>query len=158
MNIKNSVDLWDIVGMPLADIAKLDVEQIANLHAQLAEAKANVSNLSDILAAATNEKFGERAADERRKASKDTGTIRLKEGSFVVIADLPKKVEWDQDELKIAANALREMGEPVMDYIDTVMKVSETKFNGWPTSLKSIFAAARTVSTGKPTYKIEKAK
>ena len=50
------------------------------------------------------------------------------------------------------------MGEPVSDYVTTTIKVSETKYGGWPTSLKSIFAAARTVATGKPTYKIEKAK
>jgi hypothetical protein len=32
--------------------------------------------------------------------------------------------------------------------------VSETKFNAWPETLKSAFEAARTVKSGKPSYRL----
>jgi hypothetical protein len=158
MTIPNRIDIKAMLSAQISEIAALDIEQLAMLAEEVAAAKAEAAKASSILSVAMNERFGHLATAARALAKKDTGTVRVRSGDYVVIADLPKEVEWDQAELKVAVDAIAKMGEPVSDYVTTTLKVSETKYGGWPTSLKSIFAAARTVATGKPTYKIEKAK
>ena len=36
----------------------------------------------------------------RAEAGKDTGTVRFVDNDFTVIADLPKRVKWDQAKLQ----------------------------------------------------------
>ncbi len=43
--------------------------------------------------------FGEQAHGARQASGKDTGTVRLVEDGVIVIADLPKRVDWDQAQL-----------------------------------------------------------
>ena len=40
------------------------------------------------------------------------------------------------------------------EYVDISYRISETKFNAWPESLKSAFAPARTLKTGKPGFRL----
>ena len=39
-------------------------------------------------------------------------------------------------------------------WIGTDKVISETKFNAWPETLKSAFAPARTLRTGKPSFRL----
>jgi hypothetical protein len=50
---------------------------------------------------------------------------------------------------RIAAN-----GEDPAEYVEISYRISETKFNAWPETLKSAFEAARTVKSGKPSYRL----
>jgi hypothetical protein len=45
-------------------------------------------------------------------------------------------------------------GDDPSQYVEVTYRVSETKFNAWPESLKSAFALARTLRTGKPGFRL----
>ena len=49
---------------------------------------------------------------------------------------------------------ITESGDDPKQYVEITFRVSETKFNAWPITLKSSFEAARTVKTGKPSYRL----
>jgi hypothetical protein len=75
------------------EIAELPVEMLAVLQheidARIKRDKAAKARLDGALSL----RYATRAAEERRAAGKDTGTIRFDDGDFTVIADLPKRVE-----------------------------------------------------------------
>jgi hypothetical protein len=84
----------------------------------------------------------------------DTGVVHFDDGDVRVTADLPKKVEWDQTRLAEMTRRITESGDDPRQYVEITYRVSETKFNAWPETLKSAFEAARTVKTGKPSYRL----
>ena len=69
-----------------------------------------------------------------------------------VTADQPKRVSWDQPQLAAIAQRIAASGERVEDYLDVEFSVPESRFNNWPTALRSQFEAARTVKPGKPSF------
>ncbi|HRF73947.1 MAG TPA: hypothetical protein PL117_14355 [Accumulibacter sp.] len=69
-------------------------------------------------------------------------------------ADLPKKVEWDQKQLVAIARRIAATGDDPSEYLDLTYRVSETRFTAWPKSLKTAFAPARTVKTGKAGFRL----
>ena len=71
-----------------------------------------------------------------------------------MIADLTKKVDWDQAELATLVAAIRaEDGDPA-EYVDTLFRVPERKYAAWPRHIRTAFERARTVKTGKPTFRL----
>ena len=100
-------------------------------------------------------RFGERAQALRQLAGKTTGTVRFEDDGFTVVADLPKRLEYDQRKLKAAVEALRKWGENPEDYVSVEFKVSVTKYHAWPSEVRKLFEPARTLKTGKPIYKLE---
>ena len=85
---------------------------------------------------------------------KDSGTVRLDVGEVMVIADLPKRVDWDQEELATLVAAIRAEDQDPGEYVDTVYRVPERKYAAWPRHIRTAFAPARTVKTGKPTFQL----
>ena len=80
-------------------IAFLDTAILARLSHELADAKASLTDVEAKLGVALDYKFGEAARERRLAEGKDTGRVRLYGGDFVIVADHPKRVEWDQREL-----------------------------------------------------------
>ena len=153
--VTNRVTLAQLANLPTLEVQALPLPQIAMLledvAAMMREAKAH----SDRLQAALHACFGAEAAFARRAEDKLTGTITLAVEGSKVRCDLPKKVEWDQRRLAEAVEMVRSWGEPVGDYVTIEYKVSETAYAAWPSSIRAVFEPARTVSAGKPTYKID---
>ena len=84
---------------------------------------------------------------------KDTGTVRFEDNGFIVVADLPKRVKWDQHRLKEVVELIRSgWGENPADYVKVKFEVSERAYDAWPARLKELFVGARTVETGRPSY------
>lgn len=152
----NRVNLAQLREMTAEQAARLPVDQIAMLLEDLAEAKAALKQSDDLLHAALNYRYAERAALVREAQGKNTGTVSLDDGEFTIRADLPKSVEWDEKGLIVVEERLVSMGEPPDDYIQHRRVVSEAAYQRWPSSLQSMFAPYRTVGVGKPTYKIER--
>ena len=96
----------------------------------------------------------DRAAAARRAEGKDTGTVRLDDGEVTVIADLPKKVEWDQAELATLVAAHPRRGRRPGRVRRHVFRVPERKYAAWPRHIRTAFERARTVKTGKPTFRL----
>jgi len=139
-------------------LTELDALPIAQLDArirQVGELKDTARHYEDALYAVMNKRFSERANQARQDAGKHTGTVRFEVDGYVVIADLPKRLEYDQPKLKGAVDALRKWGENPDDYVGIEIKVSETKYNAWPPAVRQLFEPARTLKVGKPSYKLE---
>ena len=154
----NRCTLAQLREMTVEQAATLPIDQIASLLEDVATEKAVVKHLDDLLSGALNYRYAERAALLRQAKGTNTGTVSMDDGEFVVRADLPKKVEWDSSLLNEAVEAIRSWGEDPSEYVAIEVKVAESRYNAWPTPIRSLFEPARTVSAGRPTYKVERAK
>ena len=150
----NQPDPQDPMTLPIDEIADLPAETLATLQektdAQLKAARAAVAKLDQALAV----RYADKAATARRRAGKDTGTVRIEDGPVTIVADLPKRVEWDQGQLATMVERIRAAGEDPAEYVDIAFKVPERKYGAWPESIREGFAAARTVRPGKPTFRL----
>lgn len=155
----NRVTIDDIPAMPLGDIAALPPDQLALLIEEAAGALDRARRLKDRLHGALDLKYGARACAARATGSKAIGAVRFQDGDFVVIADLPKRVRWDQTRLAEAVETIRrDWNDDPEQYVRSELKVAETAYASWPAAIRRLFDPARTVETGKPTYRIEPAK
>lgn len=145
--------------LPLGEIASLPVGQLMLLQEEMTELKARTRHLDELLNAALALRFGDRAQAQRRAQGKDTGTIRLDdEDGIVVVCDLPKKADYDQEKLRAAVQTIQSWGSDPREYVTTEIKVSEMKYSAWPSEIRALFEPARTVKFGKPTYRLERRK
>lgn len=155
MRIANHLTLGDLTTMPAAELAATAADQLALLQEDVERALATAKTAKERLDDALALKYGERAQAARRAEGKDTGVTRLEDGQVLVIAELPKRVDWDQPMLAALAERIRGSGEDPAEYLDITMKVPERKYAAWPETIRSAFAPARTVKTGKPTFRLE---
>ena len=155
MTLPNHTTFQDLLQMPVGDVVALPAEQLALLQEDIEDNLRCAKLAKDWLDGALALKYGERAAALRREAGKDTGTIRLADGDVTVIADLPKKIEWDQAQLTTLVERIRAGGEDPAEYVSTELKVSERAFTAWPESIRQNFEPARTVRTGALKVKLE---
>ena len=144
----NSPTVDDLPRLGPQDIALLPVALLADLQREVDDRLKRCKAAKARLDAALEIRFADRAAEERRAAGKDTGTVRLVDGDFTVIADLPKKVEWDQDRLAAMVERIRAAGDDPAQYVDVAFKVPERKYAAWRAAIRAGFEPARTVRPG----------
>jgi hypothetical protein len=150
----NRPRLGDIPTMPIGEIAALPPDLLALLQEEAEDAAKAARSLADWLHGAIGLRYGDRAAAARRAEGKDTGTVRLDDGEVTVIADLPKKVEWDQATLGRMVARIRAAGDDPTEFVETTFRVSERKYGAWPAAIRDGFEAARTVKPGKPSFRL----
>ena len=154
MTIPNHITLADIPAMPVGEIAALPADQLALLQEAAQQNLQRAKTVSDWLEGAIALKYADRAAECRRDAGKDTGTVRINDGNVTVTADLPKRIDWDQALLAQIAENIATAGEDPAEFIETTLKVSERKYAALPESWRKGFEPARTVRTGKPKFRL----
>jgi hypothetical protein len=152
MSIPNRTTLEHLRAMSASDVATLPINHLALLLDDAAELRADAKSTMDLLHDALHLRFADAAAAMRRADGKDTGRVRLTEHGVEIVADLPKRVEWDQAQLADAVRVLRDWGEDPDDYLATELRVPEARFTAWPPRIRALFEPARTVSTGRPSY------
>jgi hypothetical protein len=140
--------------MPVSDVIALPAEHLALLQTDAREALDAAKRMQDWIEAAIALRYEQRAIGARAAAGKDTGTVRFLDGSVEVTADLPKKVEWNQPRLATLAEQIRAGGEDPGEYVEISFKVAERAYAGWPERIRGAFEPARTVRTGKPSYRL----
>ncbi|CUA98910.1 MULTISPECIES: hypothetical protein [Hyphomicrobiales] len=155
MTIPNHITLGDLRTMQIAAIVALPPEQLALLQDAASEALRSAKATSDWLEGAIALKYADRAVMARMEASKDTGTVRFEDGAVTVIAELPKRVDWDQAQLADLVERISAAGDDPTEYVDVSFKVPERKYAAWPESIRQSFAPARTVRTGALKVKLE---
>jgi hypothetical protein len=154
VNAPNHPQLGDLPTTPIGEIASLPPAVLALLQDEAEDALKAARHLADWLHGAIALRYADRTAAARRTEGKDSGTIRLDDGEITVIADLPKRVDWDQDELATLVAAIRaEDGDPG-EYVDTLFRVPERKYAAWPRHIRTAFERARTVKAGKPSFRL----
>ena len=143
-----------VLATPAGTLAQQPAELLFSIKNAAADLLASGKALSDHIDLALDFKWSERARNLRHDAGKDTGVVHFDDGNVRVTADLPKKVDWDQARLAEITRRITDSGDDAKQYVEISYRVSETKFNAWPETLKSAFEAARTVKSGKPSYRL----
>ena len=119
-------------------------EHIKNLQMSLSETMEDIENM-----------VYEEINQQRAVAGKETGTISLLISGVTVKQDIPKKVEWDQDILKDIYTKIKDADDDPALYIGVKYNVPEKSFSTFPAQVQNMFNPARTIKTGKPSYKFE---
>ena len=145
---QNTPSVEEMLNMPAGELAQMPVELLAGLQAELTHAARQLKSATARFNSALEVRYATRAAEARRACGKDTGTVRLADGNYTVVADLPKRVDWDQDKLtQIAAN-IADSGEDPSEFIDAKLTISERKYGALPEAWRKGFEPARTVKVG----------
>lgn len=151
---QNCPSLPDLPDLPPQEIAALPPDVLVVLQqeseAALKQAKAAKARLD----AALVQKYGAQAAGARREAGKDTGTVRFADGDITVVADLPKRVDWDQAQLAAMVERIRAAGDDPAEYVEIGFKVAERSYAAWPRAIRDGFEPARTVRPGQLTIQL----
>jgi hypothetical protein len=145
---ENTPSVDDMLNMPTGELAQMPVELLAALQAELDHAGKQLKAATARFSTALEVRYATRAAEARRACGKDTGTVRLVDGGYTVVADLPKRVDWDQEVLTQIARNIADSGEDPAEFIDTKLSVSERKYGALPEAWRKGFEPARTVRTG----------
>jgi hypothetical protein len=154
----NTPGIDELINLPAGEIAQLPVELLAAMQREIDAAARQMKAVTARLSSALEIRYATRAAEARRACGKDTGTVRLVDGDFTVIADLPKQVAWDQDLLAQMVERIRTAGGNPTQYVDIAFKVPERKYAAWPDVIRIDFEPARTVGHGKPSFQLEPAR
>jgi hypothetical protein len=150
-----SVTLADFPHLTLQQIANLPAAELARLQQEVDAKLREAKSISAAFGDALDHRYGQRAKQARAAQEKDTGTVRFEDNGFIVVADLPKRVKWDQQRLKELVDLIRSgWGEDPADYVKVKFEVSERAYDAWPARLKELFTPARTVETGKASYEL----
>lgn len=139
---------------PAGELAELSSESLFKLKNDAADLLAAAKAIVEHVDRALDLRYARRAHQLRLAAGKDTGVVHFDDGQVRITADLPKKVEWDQAKLNDITRRIAANGEDPTEYVEISYRISETKFNAWPETLKSAFAPARTLKTGKPGFRL----
>jgi hypothetical protein len=150
----NQLTPHQVLAMPAGDLALQTSESLFQLKNNAADLQALAKAVVDHLDRALDLKYSKQAHALRLAAGKDTGVVHFDDGHVQVTADLPKKVDWDQKKLADLVRRMTANGDNPAEYVEISYRVSETKFNAWPETLKSAFAPARTLKTGKPGFRL----
>ncbi len=154
MTIPNRITLDNLPTMPVGEVATLPGDQLALLKQDADERLRTAKTLCDWLDGAIALKYGDQAQEVRRAEGKDTGTVRLHDGPLTVVAELAKRVDWDQATLANLVERIRADGADPTEYVDIAFSVPERKYTAWPKDIRQEFEPARTVRTGKPKFRL----
>ena len=138
----------DLPSLSAAEIAALPVELLAILQREIDERLKRDKAAKTRFDAGLLIRYATRAVEERLLLAKDTGTVRFDDGDFTVVADLPKRVDWDQDKLAAMVARIRAADDDPAQYVDIAIKVPERKYTAWPDAIREGFEPARTVRPG----------
>lgn len=150
----NRPQLTTIRSLPIGEIAQLPAEHLALLQEDATAALDASKKAKDWIEAAIVLRFSERAQALRREVGKDTGTVRFEQDGVTVVADLPKRVDWDQALIAAVVERIRAGGDDPDQYVEIAIKVPERKYTAWPDHIRRQFEPARTVRTGKPSISL----
>jgi len=150
--LSNRTTLAQMREMDTGQIAQVPIDHLVLLADDVAELKADAKQVGDKFAAALHARFGDQAAVTRRMEGKDTGRVRLVMDGVEIVADLPRKTEWDQKRLAEAVAVILTWEENPADYVAIEMSVPETRYSAWPPRIRALFEPARTVAAGRPSY------
>lgn len=135
----------------LAGVAAIDLMQV---QAEATELLRKTKELKDWVDGAIALKYDQQVKAIRQQLGKDTGTIHFDDEGVRITSDLPKKPVWDQTKLAEIAQRISASGDNPAEFLDISYKIAERKYTAWPENLRTVFEPARTLKTGKPTFRL----
>lgn len=154
MTFLNHITLEALPRLPIAEIVALPAAELARLQKDADEALRKAKLTVAWLDSALTQKYAERSRAARADAGKDFGVARITDGGITVVADLGKKVEWDESQLSALMERIAADGENPRDYIEVSLRVSERKYASWLPYIRKAFEPARTVQAGRETFEL----
>ena len=151
---ENTPSVDDMLNMPVTELALMPPNLLAAVQAEIDVATERMKAVTERFALALEVRYAARASECRQAEGKDTGTIRFEDDGVTVIADLAKRIDWDQAKLAQIAENIVSAGEDPAEFIDTKLSVSERKYGALPESWRKGFEPARTVRAGKPKFRL----
>jgi hypothetical protein len=151
---ENIPSVTDALNLPVTELALLPPTLLAAIQGEIDVASDRMKAVVERFALALEVRYATRALECRREAGKDTGTTRFDDNGVTVIAELSKRIDWDQAKLAQIAENIASAGEDPAEFIDTKLSVSERKYGALPESWRKGFEPARTVRTGKPKFRL----
>lgn len=127
--------LADLHDASVADVVALPLSVLATLQEECAALEARTKRIKGVLDAALEQRYGK---------SNGPGTRHVTEGAFQIDVVTPKKVDWDTDALNDMA-AIDEL----LEWIDFVPKVAESRYKAAPERIRKRLDEARTEGVGK---------
>jgi len=154
MTILNHITLEALVRLPMSEIVALPAAELARLQKEAEDALRKAKLTVAWLDGALTQKYAERSRAARADAGKDFGVVRLTDGDITIVADLGKKVEWDESQLSALMERIAADGEDPRDYVEVSLRVSERKYASWPPYIRKAFEPARTVQAGQESFQL----
>ena len=111
LTISNHITIADIPRMPVSEIAALTADLLAMPEDVADQQLAQAKSLSNWLDGAISLKHADRAQTSRHGAGKETGTIRFEDDGVTVIAELPRRIDWDRAKFAQIADNIASGGE-----------------------------------------------
>ena len=121
---QNTPSIDQLINLPAGEIAQLPVELLAALQREIDAAAKQMKAVTARFSTALEVRYAARAAEARHLLAKDTGTVRIVDGDFTVVADLPKRVEWDQAKLAAMVERIRAAGKDPAEYVEINFRCS----------------------------------
>ncbi|GHT93666.1 hypothetical protein FACS1894122_09240 [Alphaproteobacteria bacterium] len=134
------------------EIGALDVHDLMDLHEQVTKLTSHAKELKEKLDDGLNLRFSESVKDSLRRENKDTGTTRFFDGAFQIIADVPKKVTWDNEKMEELVKRIPE--DRRRAFVKVVYSIEERKYSALPYEYQELFKEARTITPGKTKFQI----
>jgi len=152
LNVKNRVELSDLIAMSDRQRASIPADQLWELQKDLADKKAELESYSDAFYRCLSSRYADTFEGEREK---DTGIIHIVDGGFKVSQEIKKNVKYDQKKLKAVLDRLAKEGRDISEYVEVTYKIPERKWTVWPSSTREPFEASRSIHSPRPSYSIE---
>lgn len=134
--------------MDVNSISALSIKDLDAIKTQIDSLFNEVKASKELLEEALCVKFSDKTHELLTLAGQDTGTVSFEQEDYLISAQIPKKVTWDQD--KLSSLIARIPTEERNKYIETNYKINEQRYLAYfPLSLRDILDEAREVSTGK---------
>lgn len=153
---KKETTIKDLLHLPIGKVASYSPTKLYSFFTEVNEQLSQAKRAKSWLEGAMSIKYSARIKQLRTDSDKKTGIVHIEDAGIKISHDIPKKVAWDQKELSKIVENIATMGSDPAEYVDISYKVPEHKFIAWPKSTKQIFLSARTVTSGNPTYKLNK--
>jgi hypothetical protein len=155
--MSNRVHLQDVTATNAAALLDLPIDQLDLLLTEAQETVTAADAVLEILKSVLATRFETRAAGLRRAQGKDTGIVRVIQGDYEVVADLPKKATWDQKAIGPALDALETVDRTIdmNKLVKVEIKINERAYLDLAPEHQAILRPARTVTTGRATYSLK---
>jgi hypothetical protein len=132
------------------EIGALAVGDLMGLSDQVAKLVSYAKELKEKLDDGLNLKFSEAVKNNLRSENKDTGTTKFFDGAFQIIAEVPKKVTWDQEKMEELIKRVPD--ERRKSIVKISYAIDERKYSELPHEYQELFRGARTITPGKTKF------
>ena len=149
-----SIDALEIGEMTAAELEAISLVKLAEIIGWIERSRDDIRTYEVAVHQELQRRFQDRAAQVRSSQAKSTGTVRFAQGDFMVVAELPKRVDYDQVKLRAAVEALRLRDEDPNEYVAFEISVPEAKWHEFTPGIRTLFQDARTVKAGRQSFKL----